>query len=335
MDPLRDGPDERANGGLALCFSSACPPFAHFAESRCMSTDSASSPTHRKLWEERSVVVSFILAVLAPGLGHLYQGRVLKGLIYLVGILGLFIWGVQLGEGVVVYNQPENGISRRVTLHYAAQFGAGLISYPALFQKKRLMAENNRVTSQVDQPLKAHFTGQLKSSDSDSNGGKLDGIVSLRPEKGEFGTETVGKFVGTLDGQRVELPLKNLYLDRPVAAGFHRTLKCGVEGTEGAIPGSGKSIVGWIPRSIIDGYGVPPDSNQLQELTGRLGKLHELALVFTWIAGLLNILAIWDCVQGPAYGFGDEVWSDPANADPSAQNKSPNPAPLDKTASPA
>ena len=65
-------------------------------------------------------------------------------------------------------------------------------------------------------------------------------------------------------------------------------------------------IVGSIPRSIIDGYGVPPDPEQLQKLTGRLGKLHELALVFTWIAGLLNILAIWDCVYGPAYGFGDE-----------------------------
>ena len=70
-------------------------------------------------------------------------------------------------------------------------------------------------------------------------------------------------------------------------------------------------IVGSIPRPFLDSYGVPPDQDQLQEVTGRLGKLHELALVFTWIAGLLNILAIWDCVQGPAYGFGDEVWTTP------------------------
>jgi hypothetical protein len=66
-------------------------------------------------------------------------------------------------------------------------------------------------------------------------------------------------------------------------------------------------IVGSIPRSLLESYGVAPDQNQLQEVTGRLGKIHELALVFTWIAGLLNVLAIWDCVQGPAYGFGDEV----------------------------
>jgi hypothetical protein len=34
--------------------------------------------------------------------------------------------------------------------------------------------------------------------------------------------------------------------------------------------------------------------------------MFELALVFTWIAGLLNILAVWDALEGPAYGYGDE-----------------------------
>ena len=31
-----------------------------------------------------------------------------------------------------------------------------------------------------------------------------------------------------------------------------------------------------------------------------------MASVFTWIAGLLNLLVIWDAVDGPAYGYGDE-----------------------------
>ena len=31
-----------------------------------------------------------------------------------------------------------------------------------------------------------------------------------------------------------------------------------------------------------------------------------MGAVFTLIAGLLNILAIWDAFEGPAYGFGDE-----------------------------
>ena len=37
-----------------------------------------------------------------------------------------------------------------------------------------------------------------------------------------------------------------------------------------------------------------------------MGKFFELAKIFTWIAGLLNILAVWDAFEGPAYGYGDE-----------------------------
>lgn len=269
---------------------------------------------HRKLWEERSVIVAAVLAVLVPGLGHLFQGRTVKGLIYLFGILGLFLWGVKLGEGVVVYNLPDRGAPRRITLHYAAQLCAGAIAYPALWQARRMTKPDNHSQTQLDQPLDARFSGRLKSSDTDAAGGKLDGTIHLKPESGEYGPETRGTFIGTLDGERVELRLSGgLFLDRPIAAGFRRELKCNVVGSKEGPPGSGQMIDGWIPRSIINSYGVPPDIEQLQEVTGRLGKLYELALVFTWIAGLLNILAIWDCVQGPAYGFGDEPASVAAN----------------------
>ena len=274
----------------------------------------AATPVVRKPWEERSVIVALILAVLVPGLGHFFQGRTVKGMIYFFGILGLFIWGVKLGEGVVVYNLPDKGTSRRITLHYAAQLGAGAISYPALWQPKRAAREDNRPVRKLEKPLTAKFSGLLTSIDDDDRGGKLEGTISVKPEPGEYSSETTGTFIGTLDGKPVELRLGgNFFLDREIGAGFNRTLKCGVIGEKDAAPGSAQLIVGSIPRSIWDGYGVPPDLDQLQELTGRLGKLHELALVFTWIAGLLNILAIWDCVQGPAYGMGDETWPAPSN----------------------
>lgn len=295
-----------------------------------------SPAAHRKPWEERSVIVALVLAVLVPGLGHLYQGRILKGLIYFFGILGLFVWGVKLGEGVVVYNLPERGTSRRITLHYAAQLGAGAIAYPALWQQKRMLREDNHGVRQLDQPLTAAFTGQLVSSDSDAPGGKLVGTVSFKPEQSEYGPETKGTFVGHLDGQPVELKLAGGFkLDRPIGAGFRRELECGVVGEKDPIPGSGAKIIGSIPRPIIDGYGVPPDLEQLQEITGRLGKLHELALVFTWIAGLLNVLAIWDCVQGPAYGFGDESWYSPTNDDTPDPAKIPKPEPVTNAPTPA
>ncbi len=53
------------------------------------------------------------------------------------------------------------------------------------------------------------------------------------------------------------------------------------------------------------------DEREDQQLHAELGKIHELALVFTWIAGLLNILAVWDAIDGPAYGYGDEPEPDP------------------------
>jgi TM2 domain-containing membrane protein YozV len=261
----------------------------------------------QKPWEQRNVFVALILAVLVPGLGHLYQGRIVKGLIYLFGILGLFLWGVKLGEGIVVYNLPEKGLTRKVTLHYAAQFGAGLVSYPALWQNQRV-TKNINTFRELDRPLTANFTGSLIDSHGDAAAGKLDGVIKLKPESGEYGPETRGVFSGKLNGQPIELDLGgNFFLDRQIAAGFRRPLKIGiVGGTDNAM-----NISGTIPRPFFDGYGVPPDPDQLQEVTGRLGKQHELALVFTWIAGLLNILAIWDCVQGPAYGFGDETWQTP------------------------
>jgi hypothetical protein len=288
----------------------------------------APSSPHRKLWEEKNVVVALILAVLVPGLGHLYQGRTVKGLIYLFGILGLFLWGVKLGQGVVVYNLPEQGVSRRVTLHYAAQFCAGAVAWPALFQKQRASSPKNLPVKQLEKPLTAKFSGVLRSA-IDEPGGKLEGVVNFTPEIGGMGTETKGSFTGTLDGQPIQLQLAgSFFLDRPISAGFRRYLSCGVVGANDPVIGAGREIVGTIPRSFIDGYGVPPDPEQIQEVTGRLGKVHELALVFTWIAGLLNVLAIWDCVQGPAYGFGDETWPTPAteNAE-SPKPAEPPPAP--------
>jgi hypothetical protein len=65
-------------------------------------------------------------------------------------------------------------------------------------------------------------------------------------------------------------------------------------------------IIGTIPRSIVDHYQVPIEDRAVQHLIRKNGKLFELALVYTWIAGLLNVLAVWDAVSGPAYGYGDE-----------------------------
>lgn len=53
--------------------------------------------------------------------------------------------------------------------------------------------------------------------------------------------------------------------------------------------------------SILGGFMGPPDQNILNGLHPRLGKLVEVGTIYTTVAGLLNVLAIYDAFEGPAY----------------------------------
>ena len=74
------------------------------------------------------------LAWLVPGLGHMYQGRWAKGILFMVCVLGTFLFGFYLGEGRVVYAAWEPDIDDRRLPWYAMQAGAGLPALPALVQ---------------------------------------------------------------------------------------------------------------------------------------------------------------------------------------------------------
>jgi hypothetical protein len=89
------------------------------------------------------------LAWLVPGLGHWYQGRRAKAVLYFVCVMGLFGYGVYLsssneacrdgtgtlGYGRAVYFSFRDGDWR---LSYLGQVGAGLPSLPALLQASRM-----------------------------------------------------------------------------------------------------------------------------------------------------------------------------------------------------
>jgi hypothetical protein len=53
--------------------------------------------------------------------------------------------------------------------------------------------------------------------------------------------------------------------------------------------------------TILGGFMAVPDQNVLNGLHPRLGKLVEIGSMYTAVAGLLNILAIYDAYEGPAY----------------------------------
>jgi hypothetical protein len=138
-----------------------------------------------------------LLAWLVPGLGHLYQGRRGKAALYATAILGLFVVGLVMGDGKIVYwrwttpmRDPEN-----FRASYLCQFWVGLAALPGLIQ-------------------------------------------------------------ATL--QQYDLP------------------------------------------TILWGYLAPPSQQAVNALHPKLSKLVEVGWVYTVVAGLLNVLAIYDAFEGPA-----------------------------------
>ena len=140
------------------------------------------------------------LAWLVPGLGHFYQGRIGKGWLYAICILGLYIVGFWLGEGKIVYWRWVNPMSNpeKFCLYYLGQFFVGLPALPALIQ-------------------------------------------------------------GTLHHLAPDM-----------------------------------SPLFW-------GFMAEPAQNVINGQPHRLGKLVEIGTIYTTVAGLLNILAIYDAFDGPAY----------------------------------
>jgi hypothetical protein len=160
-------------------------------------------PTELKL---KDPGLAAFLAWLLPGLGHFYQGRFAKGMLFFVCIMGTFTYGLYLGSG------PEVGFARVVywswqpedkRLYYFCQVGVGLPALPALVQSFRV-----------------------------KNGNDPFGTFMAPPQ--------------------------------------------------------------------IKGSNLPdPHRKTLSELYRRLGRFFELGTIYTSIAGLLNILAIFDAFAGP------------------------------------
>ena len=92
--------------------------------------------------ELKDPVLSAFLAWLIPGLGHAYQGRWAKAVLFFVCIMGTFVYGLYLGSGKdvgwgrVVYAawRPEK------RLYYLCQVGVGLPAMPALIQAIRVQS---------------------------------------------------------------------------------------------------------------------------------------------------------------------------------------------------
>lgn len=183
-----------------------------------------------------------LLAWLIPGLGHLYQGRTAKAILFFVCIMGTFVYGVylggrsDLGYGRATYMSFRQNDNR---LYFLAQIGVGVPAFPAVIQAVR-----------------------------------------------------VGRG------------------DKPLWGGYMAP-----------------------PRIEGDNLPALAGSPTLDTLNYELSSRFELATLYTVIAGLLNILAIYDAWGGPVFLEGskkeDEDDEGSKKPDDAKESKAANPPPAD------
>lgn len=288
-----------------------------------------------------------VLAFLIPGAGHWYQGRHFKAAIYSTCILGTFFWGQAMAEWKGVYFRwqdlegKDRFRTRDRTIGYLSQVLVGLPSLPALIQWQRYSTNDAhaRDFSKLDGPIDAPFEGYAKHEAADDSWeGRIAGRLQLKMEESGprgFGPEVRGHFRGIV---RVETPgaaatesEKEFDLADPITiaprvlgsgnvtitldgqsrakdySSSRRAVRARIISARGEFDAPIGEVEGTIPRAFKDWYQVPLEEDAVQEMNRRLGRRYEIALLFTWVAGLLNLLAIWDAYEGPAYGYGDEV----------------------------
>ena len=253
-----------------------------------------------------------ILAFLVPGAGHFYQRRHLKGAIFAVCVLSTFFGGLVLGEGQPVYfqvihdagggmasAQMQSGRSpTERSLGYYVQIFVGIPAMPALVQSWRFRNPLN-LPREPDAPLNAEFEGNVVGSGQVGHQ-RINGELRLEPSQRGTGT-----FTGTTtDGDPVHFDLSGrVVLGKPVFGSPRQAVECDLASDELGMQGQ---LIGTIDRPFLDWFQAPRDNEELDRMHDRLSQHFDIACVFTWIAGLLNIMAVWDAFDGPAYGYGDE-----------------------------
>jgi hypothetical protein len=179
---------------------------------------SASPPVQREL----SPWAAF-LSYLVPGLGQIYQGRVSKGLLFLVCVYTLFLYGQYLGSGTAILDGQPYHVSSNVYL-------------PDTADKSQSSALVRLVTNLYNRP---QFAGQFWVG------------VAAWPAVWQY---------ATFDERKEADPL---------LGSFQRT----------------------------------PKEAALNYLQNEDDKKWDLGWVFTVIAGVLNIMVIYDALAGPAFGM--------------------------------
>lgn len=94
----------------------------------------------------KSPVKAALLAWLVPGLGHLYQGRTAKGVLFMVSIITLFIAGMAVGGGRVAYASTLPFTPVRSYAYdgwpFLCQSGIGVVAIPGWVERSRYLSQD-------------------------------------------------------------------------------------------------------------------------------------------------------------------------------------------------
>jgi hypothetical protein len=196
----------------------------------------------------------------------MYQRRWGKGSLFMVCILGTFFYGLWIGGGRVVYASFREPEFRDWRWAYVAQVANGLPALPAVVQAIRTGGPNPKA------PL---FDGFMAPPMRYSQKVPREWVVAqhaaeVEREKAEANQETN--------------PPEYEYAPRYFAE-FQNN------------PNTQEHYIHYEPKA--NDPVSPSATDQNGQWNARYGAYYDLGTVFTVIAGLLNILAIWDAWGGP------------------------------------
>lgn len=253
----------------------------------------------------RNPVIAGLLAFVFPGAGHFYQKRFFKAFVFAIGVWGSWFTGMAMSDWKALQAPAKGHMEMPAVLKFAGQSGVGFPSLWAVYQANRYYDKGNVTPDTIPGPQEFAFVGEAHLREPSGNqSGDVTGTLSLASTQGEFGPAISGQFSGTLAGQPMTLKLDhNVNLDKPVRSGRKLSMTASVVNDKDEYIGELKGV---IPRPFLNWFACPLDQQEEADWHRERGKYQELAMVFVWVAGLMNLLAIWDAVEGPAYGYTED-----------------------------
>jgi hypothetical protein len=141
-------------------------------------TSGQPSPAHA-VPQPPPAIFAGILSYLVPGLGQISQGRIGKGVMFMVILLGMFLLGQAMGQWRNVYMPPPDEADVRSLprplasiynrWHFAGQFWIGIAAWPAIWQFYNMPLPNEEEHKFWHNFQRAPDEGELNRSLTDSD----------------------------------------------------------------------------------------------------------------------------------------------------------------------